>query len=197
MSYFPRCKFGKYNTFYENIVCKSCEFGDFTYIAPGTKINNTLIGKFCSIGPDCKIGLGKHPTSSYVSTHPIFFSTSKQAQITFVKENSFAESERIEIGNDVWIGANVMIMDGVKIEDGAIIAAGAFVVKDVPAYAVVGGTPAQIINFRFSKKQINFLHKVKWFEKDESWLRKHVDLFQDINRFQQFFSDHKSLNEHK
>ena len=46
----------------------------------------------------------------------------------------------LEVGNDVWICENVFLNGGIHIGDGAIILAGAVVTKDVPAYAVVGGT---------------------------------------------------------
>lgn len=49
------------------------------------------------------------------------------------------------IGNDVWIGQNVTIMPGVKIGDGAIIAANSTVVKNIEAYTVHGGNPAEFI----------------------------------------------------
>jgi len=44
------------------------------------------------------------------------------------------------IGNDVWIGGNATIMPGVHIGHGAIISTGSVVTKDVPDYAIVGGT---------------------------------------------------------
>ena len=54
----------------------------------------------------------------------------------------------VNIGNDVWIGANSVILSGVNIGDGAVIAAGSIVTKDIPANAIAGGVPAQIINYR-------------------------------------------------
>ena len=69
-------------------------------------------------------------------------------QIINRKENWFFKWEKYEKGNDVWIGANVSIMAGVCIEDGCVIGAGAVVTKDVPAYAIVGGVPAQVIRYR-------------------------------------------------
>lgn len=54
----------------------------------------------------------------------------------------------IDIGTDVWIGTNAVILQGLRIGDGAVIAANATVTKDVPAGAVVGGTPARTLRMR-------------------------------------------------
>ena len=54
----------------------------------------------------------------------------------------------IVIGNGVWIGAEAYVGPGVTIGDGAVIAARAVVVKDVPAWTVVGGNPAKFIKER-------------------------------------------------
>lgn len=54
----------------------------------------------------------------------------------------------IKIGNGVWVGAEAYIGPGVTIGDGAVIAARAVVVKDVPAWTVVGGNPARVIKER-------------------------------------------------
>ena len=54
----------------------------------------------------------------------------------------------IKIGNGVWIGAEAYVGPGVTIGDGSVIAARAVVVKDVPAWTVVGGNPAKAIKER-------------------------------------------------
>ncbi len=54
----------------------------------------------------------------------------------------------ITLGDDIWVGANAVIVDGVTIGSHAIIGAGAIVTKDVPDWAVVGGSPARIIKDR-------------------------------------------------
>jgi acetyltransferase-like isoleucine patch superfamily enzyme len=51
----------------------------------------------------------------------------------------------IIIGNDVFIGARAIILKGVTIGEGAIIGAGSVVTKNVPAYAIVAGNPAQVV----------------------------------------------------
>lgn len=58
------------------------------------------------------------------------------------------ETRPVVIGNDVWIGMRVIILPGVTVGDGAVLGAGAVVTKDVPAWAVVGGNPADVIRMR-------------------------------------------------
>lgn len=58
------------------------------------------------------------------------------------------ETRPVVIGNDVWIGTRVIILPGVSVGDGAVIGAGAVVTKDVPAGAIVGGSPAEVIRMR-------------------------------------------------
>lgn len=180
LSKVEKCTFGRYNTIYDNVLLNSCSLGDFTYIASGTQVSKTVLGKYCSIGPDCKIGLGKHPAKDFVSTHPIFFSTLKQAQITFAEKNYFNEFAEINIGNDVWIGANTIILDGVKISDGVIIAAGSVVTKDMPAYAIVGGIPAKIMRYRFEINEINKLLEIEWWNADIENLKNNYKKFHNI-----------------
>ena len=52
----------------------------------------------------------------------------------------------VVLGDDVWLGANVTILPGVTIGDGAVVGASSTVTKDVPAGAVVVGTPAKQIS---------------------------------------------------
>ena len=174
LSLIKNLKVGKFNTIYEYVSLKNVELNDYTYVSKHTEIMNAKIGKFCSIGEQCKIGLGMHP-SNFISTHPIFYSTLQQAQITFVKENNSDEYKMINIENDVWIGTRVMIMDGVSIKNGAIIAAGSIVTKDIPAYAIVAGIPATIIRYRFTKEECQKLENFKWWDKDIEWLKNNQD----------------------
>lgn len=68
------------------------------------------------------------------------------------------------IGNDVWIGHQALIMPGITIGDGAIIASRSVVTKDVPAYTIVGGSPAQTLRQRFDEATIASLLTIKWWD---------------------------------
>ena len=72
----------------------------------------------------------------------------------------------LNIGHDVWIGVNAIITSNCKkIGNGAVIGAGAVVTKDVEPYAIVAGSPARVIGYRFTEYERNLLEESKWFIK--------------------------------
>ena len=167
----------------KNVQVRNCCIGANTYIASNSRLINCDIGCYCSIGPDVLSGLGMHPSKTFVSTHPSFYSPQNSSPISHVTEQKFVESKRITIGNDVWIGARAIILDGVSIGDGAIIASGAVVTRDVKPFSVVAGVPAREIEKRFTENEIDFLLKIHWWEKDVEWINSRAHLFTDINKF--------------
>ena len=156
--------------------------GDYSYIAMNSIINNTTIGKFCSIGPNLVCGWGIHPTNG-ISTSPMFYSTMKQNGMTLSEVDKIQEIRPIFIGNDVFIGANVTILDGVTIGDGAVIGAGAVVSKDIPHYSIAVGCPIKVIRYRFENEQIDKLLKIKWWEFEDEKLKEVEKMFFDVNEF--------------
>ena len=76
------------------------------------------------------------------------------------RDSGPGNNERIRIGRNVWIGARVTILKGVTIGDAAVIGAGSIVTRDVPPFAVVAGSPAQTIRWRFEgeKRRIHELY---------------------------------------
>ncbi|MBS1737436.1 MAG: CatB-related O-acetyltransferase, partial [Bacteroidetes bacterium] len=140
--------------------------GNYSYIAENSLVSQTVIGKFCSIGPNFLCGYGVHPLNG-ISTSPMFYSTGKQNGMTLSESDKIEERKTIYIGNDVFIGMNVTILDGITIGDGAVIGAGAVVSKNIPPYAIAVGNPIQIIRYRFSDEQIASLLKIKWWDFSE------------------------------
>ncbi|MES2679849.1 MAG: acyltransferase [Bacteroidota bacterium] len=61
------------------------------------------------------------------------------------KNWSAVQAKPITIKSKAWIGFNVIILKGVTIGEGAVIGAGSVVTKDIPAWSVAGGNPAQVI----------------------------------------------------
>ncbi len=159
------------------------KLGKYSYMGKNCEIVAN-IGKYCSIANNVHTIVGKHPTPTWVSTHPVFYSDVCCAGETYLNESRFLEyGETIEIGNDVWIGHSAGIMEGVKIGDGAIIAAGALVTKDVEPYSIVGGVPAKVIKYRFEKEEIEKLLKLKWWDLKEEEIKKLAIKFNDIEEF--------------
>lgn len=134
------------------------------------------IGNFCSIARGTNIQEHNHDSkciTTYFIKYRIF---NDKYGVDAVSKGA------IEIGNDVWIGTGSTILTGVKIEDGAIIAANAVVTNDVPAYAIVGGTPAKILKYRFPAEIINELLKIKWWDWEIEKIKRNKDLFYgDLN----------------
>ena len=62
------------------------------------------------------------------------------------------------------IGANSTVLPGVEIGEGALVGAGSVVVHDVPAGAVVAGSPARVI-----KQVADLTCPPGWFERPYTW----------------------------
>ena len=184
-------KFEGHNKILSNVILDKVNIGYGTYIGNNSIFYNTVIGRYCSIGSNIKTIVSTHPTNKFVSTHPAFFSTKKQAGFTYTTKNSFEEIKYINkesktsiiIGNDVWIGDNVTILGGVKIGDGAIIGANSFVNKDVEPYVIQAGIPAKKIKYRFDKDEIEYLLRFKWWDKDTNWIKENAHKFNNIKEF--------------
>jgi acetyltransferase-like isoleucine patch superfamily enzyme len=131
-------------------------FGRWTWIGHDTKIRchegEVRIGDKTVLGQECTISAYQH-----VSIGEQCIVADRVMLIDF--DHNVAEVERpiraqgiykrdVRVGSNVWIGYGAQILRGVTIGDNAIIGASAVVTKDVPANAVVAGSPARVIRMR-------------------------------------------------
>ena len=126
-----------------------CIFGKYNYVAPNTGMYNVKMGSYCSIGPDSIFG-GMEHTIDKVSMSPLLSESPDVPQTV--------------IGNDVWVGANCVIRAGIHIGNGAVIGAHSFVNKDVPPYAIVVGSPARILRYRFPEIIITQIEESNYWD---------------------------------
>ena len=99
----------------------------------------------------------------------------------------------INIGNDVWIGRSSIVLGGVKINDGAVVGAGSVVTKEVPHYAIVAGSPAKIIKYRFDEDTIQQLIKINWWSFSDAELSRFAHTIKDVKLFIDTISKSKRL----
>lgn len=166
------------------------------------------IGRFCAINPAARV-VPNHPTE-FVSTHGFtsiepelagvdiprdtmkkwnekYGKGQNEPDTTIIHSGSLYKNKMTVVGNDVWIGVNARIISGVKIGDGAIIGAGAIVTKDVPPYAIVGGVPARVIKYRFSRDIIDAMLRIKWWDWNIKKIEDNMELFYQPEKFVEVF----------
>ena len=175
ISSFKNCSIDPSSKVDSECTLSAVKMGRYSYVGSGTRITDTNIGSFCSIGGRCGIGGGIHPTNM-VSTSPVFLKGRNILNKHFANI-SYNPSETVSIGNDVWIGEGVCIVSGVNIGDGAVIGAHAVVTKDVEPYSIVAGVPAKLIKKRFDDDTIKKLLELKWWDLSDEELSNLGDSF--------------------
>lgn len=132
--------------------------GESTYEPLNVKIfekreDQLIIGNYCSIAEEAIFLLGGNHNMKSITTYPF------KAMIHNHTIDSWSKGSII-IKDDVWIGHGATVLSGLTIGQGAVVAARAVVTKDVPPYAIVAGSPARIVKYRFSDKIIAKLLEV-------------------------------------
>lgn len=129
------------------------------------------IGRYCAVGDGVRMISSDHRTDR------------ANLQIRLQKRLGFGDLDvargPIEVGNNVWIGDAAILLSGVTVGDGAVIAAGAVVTRDVPAFAIVAGSPARVVRMRFGEEEIARLSELAWWNWSEEEMRAHPSLFSE------------------
>lgn len=162
------------------------------------------VGRFTSIGPYVRINYGTHPYKTpFVSTSPFFYSINKRilkdgrtfANKQLFQEYTYAKDNiPVVIGNDCWVGEGALLIGGHTIGDGAVVLAHAVVTKDVPPYAIVGGVPAKVIDYRYDSDLIDILLSYKWWNKSLNWLHTNWMLMTNINDFVNYVKQERATS---
>lgn len=161
------------------VVGKGSKIVNGTVLGDGTRINGSIVikgrgdchlGKYCALGDDIRMITSNHKVDDVILQYALLKRLGLEAKVD--------SRNGIEIGHNVWIGDRATILPGVTIGNSAIIAAGATVTKDVPAYAVVGGTPAKFIKSRFSEEEINAQEALQWWNWSMAEMKEKAHLLQ-------------------
>lgn len=150
--------------------------GAFSYVANISRDALKMrVGRYCSIARGVHVVSGSHPVDA-VTTNPFFYGHYHSRHLPEVINRSenpaFARDlGHVQIGHDVWIGGYCVLKGGIRIGTGSIIAAGSVVVKDVPAYTIMGGNPAKPIRRRFDEDRIQMLLESEWWTVEPQCLR--------------------------
>jgi acetyltransferase-like isoleucine patch superfamily enzyme len=130
--------------------------GRWAWIGHGCKIRvhegEVSIGAKTVIGQECTISAFQH-----VSIGRECIIADRVMLIDF--DHGVAEVDRpirvqgiykrdVRVGHNVWIGYGACILRGVTVGDNSIVGTSAVVTKEVPANAVIGGSPARTIRMR-------------------------------------------------
>jgi len=124
-----------------------------------------IIGPFCAIAAGAQFIMnGANHAMGGLSTFPFpIFGQGWEADLTPSDWTDPPRGDTV-IGADTWIGTEATILPGVTVGPGAVIAARAVVGRDVPAYTIVAGNPAQTIRTRFDEHDVARLLRLAWWD---------------------------------
>lgn len=129
-----------------------CEIGDNTKIGAFVEIQkNATVGKNCKISSHSFICEGVNIEDNVFVGHGVTFINDSYPRATTHGGQLQGEKdwkvERTLVKKGASIGSGVTVLANVTIGENAIVGAGSVVTRDVPANAIVAGTPARFKRF--------------------------------------------------
>jgi acetyltransferase-like isoleucine patch superfamily enzyme len=137
-----------------------------------------IFGKFCSVSTGVLVIADMLHSADRVSTYPIAH------RLGGAERDPPAPQRPLVVGNDVWIERRAILMPGITVGDGAVVVAGAVVGEDVPPYAIVEGSPARLVRYRFAPDIVEKLLAIRWWDwADEKIIAEQASFYGPIEDF--------------
>jgi UDP-2-acetamido-3-amino-2,3-dideoxy-glucuronate N-acetyltransferase len=130
-----------------------CTVGDGTRIGTFVEIQaRASVGGRCKISSHSFICEGVTIEDEVFIGHGVMFTNDKIPRATTddgqLKGAADWTVETTRVCRRASIGSNATILSGLTIGEGAVVGAGAVVTRDVPAWALVAGVPARVVERR-------------------------------------------------
>jgi acetyltransferase-like isoleucine patch superfamily enzyme len=142
--------------------------GRFTWIGHGTKIRchegsieigaKTVLGQECTISAYRRVKIGEQCVVADRAMFIDFDHNVADVEAPIRRQGIYMRD--VVVGNNVWVGYNAQILRGVTVGDNAIIGANSVVTRDIPANAVVAGSPARVLRMRETPKTLRWADPV-------------------------------------
>ncbi|MEI8347385.1 MAG: acyltransferase, partial [Pseudomonadota bacterium] len=134
------------------------------------------IGNKALLGPDVTMIAGNHDMAQ--------LGKFMAEVVPAIKDKN--NDQDIRIDEDVWIGAGAIILTGVHVGRGAAVGAGSVVTRNVPPYAIVAGSPAKVLHYRWTLEQ-TLEHEKILYPKEKRFSSEELVMSRHQNRPNQFY----------
>ena len=144
-------------------------FGRFVWVGTGTKIRchegvveigpKTVIGQEVTISAYQRVRIGAECVIADRAMFIDFDHVVTDAERPIRLQGIYKRD--VVVGSNVWIGFGAQILRGVTVGDNAIVGASAVVTRDIPANAVVAGSPARVVRMRPEPERLRWPNPVE------------------------------------
>ena len=174
-------KFGIGNRVFSNSVSRGALIGTGITILSGTCVDSSSrLESYVYIGFNClltKVSVGRYASiANNVSLGPGEHGLDQLAMNSMFYDDPFGmlTAGDCKVGPDAWIGVDSIVRRGVEVGAGAVVGANSFVNRDVPPFAVVAGSPARLIRYRYSPPKIQRILDSRWWEAEPAEARERL-----------------------